>query len=412
MTKIPPSRKLVKELKERVQKFGMSLRELVREGARLMLQTAIEEEMDEFLGRGHYERQSPDKEFRGYRNGYEKKKLETGEGPVEIQVPQLRDNKEEFKSRWITAYLKRTETVDGMIKGLYVRGLSFRDVESVMTEVLTGEGVSRSAASRVAEKLNDDLKVWKERSLAEENILYMFLDAAYWKVRENSGKEAVLVAYGIRRDGKKVLLDVELGSKENADGWMMFLHGLKERGLGEPLMIVYDGNPGVRKACKEVFPHSLKQRCQVHKMRNILSKLPKAMHAEMKALIQRSIFEADSHEKALAAGKRLIARFKSRYAAAMECLEKDLEECIQCLKLPEAHRMRLRTTNVLERLLGEAKRRTKVIPYFRSEAAAMKLLFATLITASKLWRGVKMDAKINKQLRDLEAQLFRVSRAA
>jgi len=411
MTKIPPSKRLVKELKDKIRNFGIGLKELVREGARLMLQTAVEEELDEFLGRGHYERQDPEQEFRGYRNGYERKKIKTAEGSIEIQMPQIRDSKEGFRSRWIAAYLKRTETLDEMTRALYVKGLSFRDIESTMMEILSGEGVSRSVASRVAEKLSDDFRAWKDRNLGEEDILYLFLDGAYWKVRDGAGKEAVFVAYGIRRDGKKVLLHLELGNKESTDAWVLFLHNMTERGLQEPLLIVYDGNPGVKKACKQVFPNSLKQRCQVHKLRNILSKVPKAAQAEMKTMIVK-VFQAESYAKGISAGTRLFERFKDRFPAAMECFIKDLEETLQCLRLPEEHRMRARTTNVLERLFGEAKRRTKVIPYFRSEASAFKLLFATLITASRLWRGVRIDSKINKQLAALESEILGKTRAA
>lgn len=410
--KIPPSEKLIKELKEKIREGGSSLWELIREGIRLMLQMGLEDEITELLGRRHYERREKDEELLGYRNGYERKTIQTAEGSVEVEMPQVRQAKKEFESRWIQAYMKRTENLEEMVKHMYVKGMSVRDIESSMADILSGEGISRSTVSRITSQLEPDFKAWQNRNLSKEDILYLFLDGAYWKVRDgSSSKEAILIAYGIGRNGKKVLLHLALGNKESFDSWLTFLHDMSERDLAEPLMVVYDGNPGVKKACRQVFPRSLKQRCQVHKMRNILAKLPRAVQAEMKKLIQK-VFQAETYHKGLQAGKQLVSRFADRYPAAMECLEKDLEETLQCLKLPEAHRMRARNTNVLERLIEEAKRRTKVIPYFQKERICLKLVYATLLTASKLWRGVKMNRVIEKELATLEARILKAPKAA
>lgn len=410
MKRILPSENLVKEFEQRKRDKDLSLKEFILRGAQLMLQKAVEEEMQEFLGRGHYERAGED--FRGYRNGYEGKKIRTGEGIIEVQMPQVRNAKERFKSAFISAYLKRTETIDKLIVNIAVKGLSVRDIEQTMFDLLSGEGISRSVLSRISEQLHQDFELWRKRDLSGEEILYLFLDGAYWKVRNGvQSKEAILVAYGIRWDGKKVLLHLALGNKESYDCWMAFLHDLTERGLTEPMMIVCDGNPGAIKACKEIFPRALKQRCQVHKMRNIVARLPKAVIAEIKPLIQQ-VFTADNYEKGLAAGQRLIKRFKNRFPAAIECFEKDLEATIQCLRLPTEHRMRVRTTNILERLLEEAKRRTKVIPYFQSEKSCLKFVFATMIAASRLWRGVNMDVRVEKQLNSLKEKILNQTKAA
>jgi putative transposase len=166
--------------------------------------------------------------------------------------------------------------------------LSLRDIEQTMFDILSGEGVSRSVLSRITDQLHEDFENWRKRDLSKEEILYLFLDGAYWKLRQGaSSKEAILVAYGIRWDGKKVLLHVAVGNKESYDCWLAFLHDLTERGLNEPMMVVTDGSPGAIKACKEIFPHALKQRCQVHRMRNILARVPKAVISEMKQLIQQ-----------------------------------------------------------------------------------------------------------------------------
>ena len=160
------------------------------------------------------------------------------------------------------------------------------------------------------------------------------------------------------------------------------------RGLREPLLIVTDGNPGVLKAIEEVFPQSLKQRCQKHRLENILGKAPKEIHDELKAEILES-FHAKSYEQGLKKGREVITRYRQRFPSAMNGMEETLEACLQVLRLPEAHHKRLRTSNLLERTFGELKRRTKVIPHFFTEQAAIKLSFAVLLATASKWRGGK-----------------------
>ena len=180
-------------------------------------------------------------------------------------------------------------------------------------------------------------------------------------------------------------------------------HDLTVRGLGEPLLIILDGNPGLAKAVRQVFPGVRRQRCQVQKMRNILAKLPRLAQRELKPLLQQ-VFLAPDHRTALRRGRALLARFRDRFPSAMECLEKDLEECVTYLLFPGEHRKRVRTTNLLERTFGETRRRTKVIPRFPGERACLTLLFATLITAAARWRGVRMTPKILRALDALRTE--------
>lgn len=221
-------------------------------------------------------------------------------------------------------------------------------------------------------------------------------------------KEGLLCAYGLTEEGRMVFL--ALGSRESYDSWISFLHDMTSRGLNYPLLIIPDGQAGLRKAIKEVFPGSLRQRCQVHKMRNILCKLPRTAVSEIKRLVQQ-VFLAPDYE-ITRRGRLLIARFKARYPSAMECLEEDLEECILYLKFPREHHRRIRacpersegTTNLLERTFCEGKRRTEVIPGFPAESAGLKLVYATLITASRRWRGVKMTPKLLRELEHIRAE--------
>ena len=226
-TKVLPSQQLFKQFEERVLLGEMTLSEVVRSGAQLMLQHAVELEMSAFLGRGYYQNAPATTEQRGRRNGYEKHTVLTGEGPVEVDVPQVRDLPEEagrFTSKFLEAYATRTETLDDLITRMYVTGMSTRDVETTFVEVLAGRGVSRSTVSRITERLNEDLATFQQRDLSGENVLYLFLDGTYVKYRvESERKEPVLTAYGVREDGSKVFLHVGPGHGESYENWKAFL---------------------------------------------------------------------------------------------------------------------------------------------------------------------------------------------
>jgi transposase-like protein len=247
---------------------------------------------------------------------------------------------------------------------------------------------------------------WRKRDFPQLKVVYLFLDAIYLPLRQGvKEKEGVLCAYGILESGKKVLLHLALGSRESYDAWLAFLHDMVTRGLGEPLLVVSDKHKGLRKAAREVFPHAFIQPCLAHKMRNILCKLPRKVQEEMKHLVQQ-VFYAPSYKEGLRLGRELIARFGNRYSSAMECLGEDLEECLTYLKFPEAHWKAIRTTNLLERMFGEGRRRTKVIPRFPSENACLRLFFASLVTASQSWKGVKMTPDIWWELEVLRREAF------
>jgi transposase-like protein len=257
----------------------------------------------------------------------------------------------------------------------------------------------------VTHQLQQDFDTWRRRDLSDLPVAYLFLDGQYHAARQGSDeKEGALSAYALLDDGRPVLLHLDLGPRESYDAWLSFLQDLTARGLRDPLLVVMDGAPGLVKAVKRVWPHALRQRCQVHKMRNILAKLPRLMQAKMKGLVQQ-VFLAPSYDAAMKRGRALILRFRDRYTAAMDCLEADLEECVTYLRFPQAHHRRIRTTNRLERLNGEGRRRTKVIPRFPSERSCLTLLYATLITASKSWRGLTMTPAISKELAHLRLAL-------
>jgi len=404
--RIPPSAQIKQEISALLN--GSYLPEhpldaFLRLGAQYLLQVAVEQEVTEFLGRAPYQRKKRSR--RGWRNGYEPKTLKSSEGKLLLSLPQVRNAEEPFRSQWAQTLGSRTQALEQLVTRMYVRGLSTRDIQGLFRETV-GPLLSKSGVSQVAQELTREWEFWRRRDLSGLAILYLFLDAIYLPVRQGvKEREGVLCAYGITEGGEKVLLHLALGSRESYDAWLSFLHDLTSRGLQEPLLIISDKNPGLKKALREVFPQALRQRCQVHKMRNLLAKLPKAAIASLKPLIQR-VFLAKSYDQGIQSGKALIARFRERFPSAMECLAEDLEECLTYLKFPPAHRRLLRTTNLLERTFEEGRRRTKVIPRFPSETACLKLVYATLITASQGWRGAQMSPQIRRELEGIRRQIF------
>ena len=409
MKRVPPSVRLKEEIDSMLrgteptpESVDPPMVGFVGRLARYMLQVAIEAEATAFLGRDHYRRGA--RERVGWRNGYEAKQVQSEAGLLELAVPQLRGTEEPFQPRVAERLRTRTADLESLVRGMYVRGLSTQDVGALFADTFGGSRLSKSTVSRVTQQLNQDFETWRRRDLSELSVVYLFLDGQYHAARQGTDeKEGVLSAYALLDDGRPVLLHLDVGPRESYDAWLSFLQDLVARGLRDPLLVVMDGAPGLVKAVKRVWPRVYRQRCLAHKMRNIIAKLPRLMQSKMKGLVQQ-VFRAPTYAAALKRGRDLIAKFKDRYPASMECLERDLEECVTYLRFPETHHQRIRTTNRLERLNGESRRRTKVIPRFPTERSCLSLLYASLITASRHWRGIPMTAVTLRQLAQLRAE--------
>jgi len=391
------------EISEALRVSQDPLGEAARRGAQLILQRVLEAEVDEFLGRGRYER-AADGAVRGHRNGYAPKRVQLAEGGIELAVPQIRDSVEPFESVWLAAIGKRSARLRQLIPMLYVRGMSQRDVEAALVEALGVEQTGRTVITEVCKALRPVFRQWQQRDLSGEELVYLFLDGIYLRLRPEDKKAiAVLCAYGIVADGRKVLLHLEIGDRESATCWEAFLEDMKCRGLPTPLMTVIDGNAGCRRAVKTKLPDSLVQRCQVHKMRNIINKLPQVARPTLKTLIYNA-FTAKTYADGLKQAQAIVAQYQERFPAAMKCLAQDVEECLTALKLPFAHRRQTRTTNVLERLFGEGKRRSKVVPRFTSEESGLALMFAVLLDASEGWHGLRMNEALRARLQVMRTE--------
>ncbi len=353
--------------------------ELARLGARLVIQRAVEDECDAFLGRARYERKSSEASA-GSRNGYRPKRLQTAEGELPVEMPQVRGAVEPYVSKLFPRGERflRTEPLKALVIGGFVRGLSMRDVESLCVEAGLG-AVSKSAASRICKELRERYKAFMARDLGHIDLTCLFLDAIYLPVRPTGVKEGVLCAWGITKSGSRELLSVCLGMRESEEDWLALGRDLTARGLPVPLLVTVDGAPGLTKAIQQLWPSSDRQRCTVHRLRNLLAKLPEGERARARAAYWEALDEATGVEDGKGRLRRLIGELEAAgYTSAAACLADDLEALVVHLKYPLRHRKRWRSTNLLERSLGEVRRRTKVIGRFPGETSCLSLCFAVL----------------------------------
>jgi putative transposase len=409
MHRIPPSQKIGKKVEE-LLRSGLAGDEdvtstVIRLGVERLVQEMLEQEVTDYLEREHYERRRPEQEHRGYRNGYEPGRIRTAEGEVVVEVPQVRDAPETYRSRLMGFLRGHSDVLERLAVEMYARGLSTRDIEDALEEATGDRLLTRTAVSQLSSVLWDEYKAFAERDLADFEVEYLFLDAVYESLREQGGgKEGVLCAWAICADGRKVMLHLALGNKESYENWLEFLRDMVKRGLRVPVLITTDGAPGLIRAVKEVFPKSLRQRCLAHKTRNVLDKVPDHVREEVKAMI-RAAYYAPNQEVAKQVAADVLKRYQKPYPSAMTSFQDDWEACIAYMRCPHVHHKRVRTTNLLERSFLEERRRTKVIPRFFTEKSCLQLAFASLWRASQRWQGVKMSELERQQLLLLRREL-------
>lgn len=389
---------------------GDPIEELGRYAARLVLTSYLHAEVTEQLGAGRYERT---RERRGSRNGTRARDVSLGVGTVELDYPKVRKTEEPFRSVILGAWQRKSATLVATLPNLYVEGLSTRDYERALGDLWEGTGVSRSTVSRANEKIKEGFQKWRRRSLEGEEIAYLFLDGYYEGVRFGTkGKEALLIVHGIRADGSRVLLGVYLGEHESTESWKLALQDVVARGLKRPWMLISDGNPGLIRAAKDTWGKKLaRQRCIVHKTRNVLSRVPKTEQAGIRREINR-IFYAASLEEALKEARLFAEKYKNIYPSAVETLGRNLADSLTFFRMPPRHWARIRTSNPLERVLKEVRRRTRVIGRFPTEMAALSLVWSVMDEDAKKWRGIIMDEyhrdKLRQGILSLEANPIQI----
>ena len=381
--------------------------ELAKLGARLIIQRAVEDEFDAWLGRARYERRPAyQRGLRNYdsglRNGFRPRKVQTAEGELKVEIPQVREAAEPFVSKLFPCSTRvlRTEPLRAMVIGAFVRGLSMRDVESLLEKAGLGK-LSKSTASRICSELRERFEAFKRRDLYEVGVAALFLDAVFLPVRPGGPKEGVLVAWGFTEQGERVLLSVMLGMRESHEDWLALGRDLIARGLGAPLLVVADGAPGLVKAVEQCWPASDRQRCAVHRARNLVAKLPERERERVRLAYWQALDEATDERDGRQRLEALVAELDcAGFTAAAKCLADDLDALVVHLRYPTRHRRRWRSTNLLERSLAEVKRRTKVIGRFPGETSCLTLVWAVLdlyITHAK--NGVRFSELERQRLR-------------
>jgi transposase-like protein len=373
----------------------------VKLATQLIIEEALEGEVQAELGREYYERGAV--EAAGQRNGYRRGKLDSAEGRIEYAVPQVRGIAG-WRSAVRDALSGRSEELERLAIEMYARGLSVRDIEAAFIDESGRSVLSKSAVSQVTERLWTDYQAFASRDLSPLEVVYLFVDGIAERLHLSQPREAVLAAWGITRQGNKVLLGLLPGTKEDTVSCKEFLRDLKARGLVDPVLVITDGASGLIRAVEEVFPRSLRQRCLAHRIRNLEAKVPAEPWREVKGLAHAA-YRASSPALAWLTKDEFVKRFEAELPSATRCFLDDFEACIAHLRLPISHRRAIRTTNMLERLFGEERRRTKVIPHAFGERAVLKLMFAAMLRASKTWQRVVISDFERRQIEELRNEL-------
>jgi putative transposase len=416
--RVTPSERLRAEVDEVFASgadLATAIEQVARIGARLLLQTALEAEATEFLGRERYARAAASPEAReGSRNGYCETTIKTTTGPVTLSRPKLRGTSEAFASRLLGTGVTKTHALESLVIAGFVRGLSTRDVEAALAEALGEQAsVSRSTVSRICTEIGTEMTEWQQRRLDEVELDYLFLDASFFRYHVGAAAEPVLAAWGITTAGKPVFVGLDTAAAESTDAWAAFLADLGARGLACPLLVISDGAAGLIAAVEQTMPAALRQRCLIHRARNLLAKIPKNAQAEVKADYW-AIFEVpDTLEPGLDAVAHVqtkiddvARRWRDSYPAAVRILLSDRESLTHYLRVPREHWTRVRHSNFIERTFGETRRRAKVIGRLPGETSCISLVWAVLDRSSRGARGFTMTPTGLRLLQDLRRTLL------
>lgn len=345
------------------------------------LQALLEEEMSAHLGAERYERTG---ERRGDRNGTKPRTLTTRVGMLELAVPQDRDGT--FSTELFGRYQRTEQALVLSLMEMDVQGVSTRKVAAI-TEQLCGARFSKSQVSALAGRLDTELAAWRERPLTAPSYPYVWVDARYEHVRVDGRvvSQGVLLVTGLRGDdGRREILGVAMADTESEATYQELFRTLKARGLSGGRLVISDDHAGLRQAIIRHFQGAGWQRCQVHVTRTLLGQVARSRRAEVAAGL-RAVFAAPTRSQALTVARRLAGQWRTSHPRIAEQLEEELEECLSCLAFPPEHQARIRTTNGMERLSQELKRRTRVVRIFPNREACLRLVSALAMEQSDEW---------------------------
>jgi len=369
-----------------------SLEQRLRERMRELIEQVLQEEVEEALGAPRSQRAATRS---GYRHGVKPRRLVLRGGAVQLAVPRARSvtpegEEREWQSRLVPRYRRATPEVEQAVLGVYLSGGNTRRIRAALSPLLTQAPLSKSAVSRLVARLEESYQRWQQRDLSEEKIVYLYLDAIYLKVRSGGkvGSLPVLVALGVKATGEKLLLALAMAGAERTTAWESLLEDLGARKLGRPRLVITDGNPGLAAALGRVWPGVAHQRCTVHKLRNLESKAPKHAHAALREDYHRIVY-AEDRAAAERAREAFLRNWSKLCPAVAASLEEAGEELLTFYAFPPSQWLSLRTTNAVERLQLEFRRRVKTQGALPSETAALRLLFGLLASGQIRLRRIK-----------------------
>jgi transposase-like protein len=377
-----------------------ALTEVLRSGARELLQSAVEAEVAEFIA-GHRELRDERERQRVVRNGYKPERtIQTGIGEVAVKAPRVRDREGsiKFQSSILPAYLRRTRSIEELLPWLYLKGLSTGDFSSALTALLGQDapGLSAATIGRLKEVWKEEYQRWSRRDLSGKHFVYIWVDGVHFGVRLEDASQCILVVIGATADGKKELLAMSDGYRESEASWKELLLDLKARGLtNDPKVAIGDGALGFWKALPQVFGTTCAQRCWVHKTANVLNCLPKGLQAKGKEALHQ-IWLAESRVDAEQAFDLFLSTYEAKYPKATECLAKDRDPLLTFYDFPAEHWLHLRTSNPIESTFATVRLRTSKTRGCVARAGLLAMVFKLTKTAEQKWHKLRGHARLGQ----------------
>lgn len=373
------------------QEVSESLDELAREGARRMIAASLKAEVEEYL-----QKLSHLQDEKGHavavRNGKARERtLTMGAGVVKIRAPRVHDRRpdERFTSRILPPYMRRSPRLEEALPVLYLRGLSTGDFQEALPVLLGAEaaGLSATTISRLIRIWQQEYEDWRKRSLVGRDYVYIWVDGLHFNVRLEQDRLACLVVMGVNVDGAKEVIALEDGYRESQESWASLLRDLKRRGMPAPMLAIGDGALGFWAAVRKVYPETPEQRCWVHKIRNVLDKLPKRLQPRAKDMLHEIMYAPD-RESAREDIQRFAEEYEVRYPKAVECLLQDQDTLLTLFDFPAEHWIHLRTTNPIESPFATVKARTRQTKGAGARKAGLAMAFKLALATQDHWRRV------------------------
>jgi transposase-like protein len=379
------------DIEGQTPEIAQSLDELAREGARRMIQVALELEVEQHIQELCHLRDELDHAM-VVRNGHaQKRTVQLGAGPVKIRAPRVHDRRPEhrFSSNILPPYARRSPRLEEALPVLYLRGLSTGDFSEALKVLLGPEatGFSATTITRLLQVWQEEYQAWRKRSLEGKEYVYIWADGVYFNIRLEEDRLACLVVVGVLPNGRKEVIALEDGYRESTESWASVLRDLKRRGMPAPMLAVGDGNLGFWAALREVYPETEEQRCWKHKVANVLDKMPKRLQPRAKDMLHGIMYAPDrggaQEEIAL-----FSEEYSARYPKAVQTLTKNQDQLLTFFDFPAEHWIHLRTTNPIESAFSTVKARTRKTKGAGSRKAGLAMAFKLLLAAEQRWRRV------------------------